>query len=205
MCEFNIYRRWESSCCLCYLCSRTDPWPRPPVAAVSSQPPASSSMPASIAQCCSYSPGFLLPSSGSQRGLPEAAGRKLHRRPLSLRVVASGDSPDCEQIDESLRASLVPVIQSETRVRHDGSREREREEKEKEREEKERERRRKEEVNRKIASKKAISVILRREATKAVIEKKRGGTNSKKLLPRTVLEALHERVTALRWESALKV
>lgn len=67
------------------------------------------------------------------------------------------------------------------------------------------EKERKEEVNRKIASKKAISVILRREATKAVIEKKRGGTNSKKLLPRTVLEALHERVTALRWESALQV
>lgn len=64
---------------------------------------------------------------------------------------------------------------------------------------------RKEEVNRKIASKKAISVILRREATKAVIEKKRGPINSKKLLPRTVLEALHERVTALRWQSGLKV
>lgn len=61
---------------------------------------------------------------------------------------------------------------------------------------------RKEQVNRKIGSQKAISIILRREATKAVIEKKRG---SKKLLPRTVLEALHERITALRWESALKV
>ncbi|PIA25760.1 hypothetical protein AQUCO_10800031v1 [Aquilegia coerulea] len=73
--------------------------------------------------------------------------------------------------------------------------------KEKEKEDKER----KEEVNRKIASKKAVSVILRREATKAIIENKRGPTNSKKLLPRTVLEALHERVTALRWESALKV
>ncbi|XP_058093621.1 pentatricopeptide repeat-containing protein At5g48730, chloroplastic [Magnolia sinica] len=72
---------------------------------------------------------------------------------------------------------------------------------ERERESKER----KEEVNRKIASKKAISIILRREATKAIIEKKRGPTNSKKLLPRTVLEALHERITALRWESALKV
>lgn len=68
-------------------------------------------------------------------------------------------------------------------------------------------RERKEVVNRKIASQKAISVILRREATKAIIEKrkKKGPTNSKKLLPRTVLEALHERVTALRWESALKV
>lgn len=64
-------------------------------------------------------------------------------------------------------------------------------------------RERKEETNRKIASQKAISIILRREATKAVIEKKKG--NSKKLLPRTLLEALHERITALRWESALKV
>lgn len=71
---------------------------------------------------------------------------------------------------------------------------------------KERENReRKQEVNNKIASQKAISIILRREATKAVIEKKRGLNNSKKLLPRTVLEALHERITALRWESALKV
>lgn len=66
-------------------------------------------------------------------------------------------------------------------------------------------RERKEEVNRKIASQKAISVILRREATVAVIEKKRGPSNSRKLLPRTVLEALHERITALRWDSALKV
>lgn len=66
-------------------------------------------------------------------------------------------------------------------------------------------RERKEEVNNKIASKKAISVILRREATKALIEKKRGPTNSKKLLPRTVLEALHDRITALRPDSALKV
>ncbi|KAM7489155.1 hypothetical protein LguiB_026639 [Lonicera macranthoides] len=64
---------------------------------------------------------------------------------------------------------------------------------------------RKEQVNNKIASHKAISIILRREATKAVIETKRGKNNSKKLLPRTVLEALHERITALRWESALKV
>ncbi|EPS57952.1 hypothetical protein M569_16864, partial [Genlisea aurea] len=61
----------------------------------------------------------------------------------------------------------------------------------------------KEETNRKIASRKAISIILRREAAKAVIEKKIG--NDKKLLPRAILEALHERITALRWESALKV
>ena len=66
------------------------------------------------------------------------------------------------------------------------------------------EKERKDEVNRKIASQKAISIILRREATKAVIEKKKG-VNSKKLLPRTILEALHERITALRWVSALKV
>ena len=64
---------------------------------------------------------------------------------------------------------------------------------------------RKEEVNRKIASRKAISIILRREATKALIEKKRGPKQSKKLLPGTVLESLHERISALRWESALKV
>ncbi|PQQ08027.1 pentatricopeptide repeat-containing protein [Prunus yedoensis var. nudiflora] len=61
---------------------------------------------------------------------------------------------------------------------------------------------RKEETNKKTASRKAISVILRREATKDLIEKKKG---SKRLLPRTVLEAIHERITALRWESALKV
>ncbi|KAL1333331.1 hypothetical protein AAHE18_11G092700 [Arachis hypogaea] len=68
-------------------------------------------------------------------------------------------------------------------------------------------RERKEIMNRKIASQKAVSVILRREATKAIIDSRRrkGPTNPKKLLPRTVLEALHERVTALRWESALKI
>lgn len=63
---------------------------------------------------------------------------------------------------------------------------------------------RKEATNNKIASQKAISIILRREATKAAIEKKKG-LNSKKLLPRTVLESLHDRITALRWESALQV
>ncbi|CAN8265624.1 unnamed protein product [Cochlearia groenlandica] len=63
-----------------------------------------------------------------------------------------------------------------------------------------------EDKNNKIASRKAISIILRREATKAIIEKKKKGpTNSKKLLPKTVLESLHERITALRWESALQV
>ncbi|KVI12297.1 Pentatricopeptide repeat-containing protein [Cynara cardunculus var. scolymus] len=63
-------------------------------------------------------------------------------------------------------------------------------------------RERKEQSNKKIASQKAISVILRREATMAVIEKKKGST---RLFPGTVLEALHERIAALRWESALKV
>jgi flagellar motor protein MotB len=66
---------------------------------------------------------------------------------------------------------------------------------------------RKEMKNQKVASQKAVSVILRREATKAIIDKRRkkGPVNSKKLLPRTVLEALNERIVAFRWESALKV
>ncbi|KAG8077189.1 hypothetical protein GUJ93_ZPchr0006g44285 [Zizania palustris] len=66
-------------------------------------------------------------------------------------------------------------------------------------------RRRKVEVNRKIASRKALSVILRREATKAVLDKRKPIKGTRRLLPRTVLEALHERITALCWESALKV
>jgi hypothetical protein len=71
--------------------------------------------------------------------------------------------------------------------------------------EEEAERRRKEEVNRKIASRKALSVILRREATKAVLDKRKPGKGTRRLLPGTVLEALHDRVAALRWDSALKV
>ncbi|KAL0344396.1 UNVERIFIED_CONTAM: Pentatricopeptide repeat-containing protein, chloroplastic [Sesamum angustifolium] len=47
-------------------------------------------------------------------------------------------------------------------------------------------RERKEETNRKIASQKAISIILRREATKAVIEKKKG--NSKNCCPELFLK-----------------
>ncbi|KAM7264222.1 hypothetical protein ACFE04_001905 [Oxalis oulophora] len=65
-------------------------------------------------------------------------------------------------------------------------------------------RERKEAKNKKIASQKAISIILRREATKAIIEKKKG-LSPKRLLPQTVLEALHERISAFRWESALTV
>ncbi|CAH9107982.1 unnamed protein product [Cuscuta europaea] len=61
----------------------------------------------------------------------------------------------------------------------------------------------KDEINRKVASQRAISIIMRREAMKAVFEKKKG--SSKKLLPNDILEALHERITALRWESALKI
>ncbi|KAK9146000.1 hypothetical protein Sjap_005903 [Stephania japonica] len=92
---------------------------------------------------------------------------------------------------------LRPLLCSKDENR--GERERE---KEKKREEMER----REEENRKIASRKAISVILRREATMAVLEKSKSKKiNSKRLLPRTVLEALHERIAALRWESALKV
>lgn len=98
--------------------------------------------------------------------------------------------------------AVAAAVQSQPDRRSSGRSEREKEKVRKEREE---EREKKEVVNRRIASKKAISIILRREATKAVIEKKRGRTNSRKLLPRTVLEALHERITALRWESALKV
>lgn len=71
--------------------------------------------------------------------------------------------------------------------------------------EKEAGRRRKEEVNRKIASRKALSVILRREATKAVLDKRKPGKGTRRLLPGTVLEALHDRIAALRWDSALKV
>ncbi|GAU18245.1 hypothetical protein TSUD_175870 [Trifolium subterraneum] len=65
---------------------------------------------------------------------------------------------------------------------------------------------RKEMKNQKVASQKAVSVILRREATKAIIDKRRkkGPVNPKKLLPQTVLEALNERIAAFRWESALK-
>ena len=121
------------------------------------------------------------PNSNTLRRHPNSTKWNLHYRSLCMTAVAPQNSPDYKK------------------KKIDGIAERERE-----KEEKERERKRKEEVNKKIASKKAISVILRREATKAVMEKKRG-TNSKKLLPRTVLEALHERIKALRWESALKV
>ncbi|XP_061353516.1 pentatricopeptide repeat-containing protein At5g48730, chloroplastic [Gastrolobium bilobum] len=128
------------------------------------------------------------------------------RRTFSIRAQAlTRSEPDPElpstssSIAESEKLPITTVA-----VRNDRTRRIAMEvEKQKAKEAKER----KEMVNRKIASKKAVSVILRREATKAIIDqrKKKGPTNSKKLLPRTVLEALHERITALRWESALKV
>ncbi|GLJ08532.1 hypothetical protein SUGI_0090660 [Cryptomeria japonica] len=52
---------------------------------------------------------------------------------------------------------------------------------------------------------KALSIILRREAAKTNMEKKAGPKKSKKLLPRTVLEALTDRIDNKQWESALKV
>ncbi|CAN1269513.1 Pentatricopeptide repeat-containing protein At5g48730, chloroplastic [Linum perenne] len=99
--------------------------------------------------------------------------------------------------------SLLDPSRSANGVQRSQQRAMEELEKAKKREAKER----KEEKNRKTGSRKAISVILRREATKAIIEtKNKGGKiSTKRLLPRTVLEALHERITGLRWESALKV
>lgn len=52
---------------------------------------------------------------------------------------------------------------------------------------------------------KALNIILRREAAMANMEKKAGPKMSKKLLPRTVLEALTGRIDGNHWESALKV
>ncbi|KAF9612099.1 hypothetical protein IFM89_038078, partial [Coptis chinensis] len=108
-------------------------------------------------------------------------------------------------VNNGVRLKTTPVVSSRTNPEVAPEAEEEEIKKTRDSRNKKEERERKEQVNRKVASKKAVSVILRREATKAIIEKKRGPTNSKKLLPRTVLEALHERVTALRWESALMV
>lgn len=52
---------------------------------------------------------------------------------------------------------------------------------------------------------KSLDIILRREAAMANIEKKAGPKMSRKLLPRTVLEALTGRIDGNHWESALKV
>lgn len=139
--------------------------------------------------------------SGSTNPFPQPFSRRQPTNPKSVPISTS--RPGIESKPESLSASSS-TTSSNVALTVSGIGQRGgiiNWEKVKKREERER----KEEVNRKIASQKAISVILRREATKAIIEQKRGPTNSKKLLPRTVLEALHERITALRWESALKV
>ncbi|KAE9592100.1 hypothetical protein Lal_00012929 [Lupinus albus] len=119
------------------------------------------------------------------------------RRPTSFRIhVSTQTEPDPSHSSSSSSSSSF-IDERTRRITKELEKQKAKEYKE-----------RKEMVNRKIASHKAVSVILRREATKAIIDKrnsKRGSTNSKKLLPRTVLEALHERITALRWESALKV
>ncbi|XP_052171272.1 pentatricopeptide repeat-containing protein At5g48730, chloroplastic [Diospyros lotus] len=114
---------------------------------------------------------------------PRPVNRRPEANPVNVRTrLPKPELPD-ERTDAEMTASRIDMAKLKERDARE----------------------RKEEVNRKIASQKAISIILRREATKAVIENKRGPNNSKKLLPRTVLEALHERITALRWESALKV
>lgn len=119
----------------------------------------------------------------------------FHRRPDSKIIITRNKArPEFENPLQNEQTTALAVAERDGRRRTDIVKLKERESRE-----------RKEEVNRKIASQKAISIILRREATKAVIEKKGGPNNSKKLLPRTVLEALYERITALRWESALKV
>ncbi|KOM37912.1 hypothetical protein LR48_Vigan03g129400 [Vigna angularis] len=119
------------------------------------------------------------------------------RRTASTRVQVS-PRPDSEPSSSPSSTALTVVDERTRRIARELDELKRREAKE-----------RKELRDRKVASQKAVSVILWREATKAVIDKsgrkKKGPINSKKLLPRTVLEALHERVAALRWESALKV
>ncbi|GMH02495.1 hypothetical protein Nepgr_004334 [Nepenthes gracilis] len=137
---------------------------------------------------------------GPANPFPPAYNRRRLTSPVDVRS-KSNTPPEQE------RKSLGPAASStssEETTNALAARERTQRKLESAKEKEKEARERKEEVNRKIASRKAISVILRREATKAVIERKKG-TNSKRLLPRTVLEALHERITALRWESALAV
>ncbi|KAK4573924.1 hypothetical protein RGQ29_031746 [Quercus rubra] len=126
---------------------------------------------------------------------PPSFNRRLTTKPPPSSSLTSSNAAAAANPDDKPNALTVPErSQTQRKVMIDIEKLKKREGKE-----------RKEEVNRKIASRKAISIILRREATKALIEKKRGPTNSKKLLPRTVLEALHERIKALRPDSALKV
>ncbi|CAL1412010.1 unnamed protein product [Linum trigynum] len=145
------------------------------------------------------------PLSATPNPVPQPLDRKIQPNPISERILAvpipkhRGPGPDTysklspsHSATHSAHGAELQRIQQ--RALADWEKAQKIEKKE-----------RKEEKGIKTGSRKAISVILRREATKAIIEKKRGKTNSKKLLPRTVLEALHERITALRWDSALKV
>ncbi|XP_042513384.1 pentatricopeptide repeat-containing protein At5g48730, chloroplastic [Macadamia integrifolia] len=132
-------------------------------------------------------------SSAQRPPLPESKSKNLPI-PKSKPQLPTTSSPATSQVANAETANIATFLDNKWIGSGNSGKEKEREARE-----------RKEEVNQKIASQKAISVILRREATKAIIEKKGGPTNSKKLLPRTVLEALHERIAALRWESALKV
>ena len=125
---------------------------------------------------------------------PPSFNRRLTTKPPPSSSLTSSNAAAANPDDKPNALTVPERSQTQRKVMIDIEKLKKREGKE-----------RKEEVNRKIASRKAISIILRREATKALIEKKRGPTNSKKLLPRTVLEALHERIKALRPDSALKV
>jgi len=135
--------------------------------------------------------------SATTPGVPPFPPPVSARRTASTRVQAS-PRPDPEPSCGPSSTALTVVYERTRRIAREVEEQKKREAKE-----------RKEMRDRKIASQKAVSVILWREATKAVIDKsgrkKKGPINAKKLLPRTVLEALHERVAALRWESALKV
>ncbi|MED6150156.1 hypothetical protein PIB30_069679 [Stylosanthes scabra] len=133
---------------------------------------------------------------------PTTSRQLVSKQALAL----TQNRPDPQPNDSSSSSRKAPS--SSTKATMEGMDERTRRiAKEVERQKAQQARERKEIMNRKIASQKAVSVILRREATKAIIDsrRKKGPTNPKKLLPRTVLEALHERITALRWESALKL
>jgi hypothetical protein len=56
--------------------------------------------------------------------------------------------------------------------------------------------------NQKIASWKVLSTILWCGAIKAVLDRNEPSKGSCRLLPRTVLEALHEHIATLCWKSA---
>lgn len=155
---------------------------------------------------------------GEDKNLPHSAvqpaAAKLPPTPILGSPMAAGPvaAPSSLAVPSARRHRTLPAAASAAareppRVAWGsaGAEERARRGKDAEVDDEEAERRRKEEVNRKIASRKALSVILRREATKAVLDKRKPGKGTRRLLPRTVLEALHDRVAALRWDSALKV